>query len=174
MAINSTPIWHYQGEGQRLYLPDPRTQIARHIQWVKPVYGKEGRGLTDWSVPEPDAFNSAFFADRPIECPFIRNQVWYYDESKRGWFSVYYVEKDQKATWNHWAMKQNWIAHWTVFKPSQLRRTRPMLEEKKRKKSSYDPSLNERLHELNYYSSLLNKVEEDARSVLIERIGDLG
>jgi hypothetical protein len=174
MAINSSiPIWHYQGEGQRPYLADPRTPIARHIQWSKPIYGKEGRGLTDWSVPEPDAFNSALFASKPIECPFIRNQVWYYDENRRAWFSVYFVEKDQKAEWSRWAMKQNWIAQWTVFKPSQLRKPRPMLEEKKRKKATYEPSLNERLHELNYYSTLLNKVEEDMKPSVLQRIGDL-
>lgn len=172
MAIAAPPIWHYNEDGHRLFLPDPRTPIARHIQWTKPIYGKEGRGLTDWSVPEPDTFNSAFFADKPIECPFIRNQIWYYDESKKGWFSVYFVERDQKATWNQWFLGQPWIAYWTVIKQSQLRRTRPLLEEKKRKKSTHEPSLNERLHELNYYSSLLNKVEEDAKFSILQRIGE--
>ena len=68
-------------------------------------------------------------------------------------------------------MHEPWLAHWTVFKPSQLRKTRPMLAERKRKNSD-EITLNERLHELEYYSSLLNKVEEDMKPSVLQRIGE--
>jgi hypothetical protein len=173
MAITSTstPIWHFKGDATKQHLPDPRTAIVRHIQWTKPVYGTKNRGLTDWSVPEPDAYNSALFAQQPIDCPFIKSQVWYYDETRQGWFSVYYIEAEQKLEWARWFINKPWTAHWTVFKQSQLRKTRPMLAERKRSNSE-ELTLHERLNELNYYSALLNKVEEDAKFSILQRIGE--
>jgi hypothetical protein len=171
MAITSSNlIWHYSGDFGKQNLPDPRTAIARHLQWTKPVYGKEGRGLTDWSTPEPDTFNSALFALEPIECPFVECQVWHYDELRNGWFSVYYIKPEQKLAWARWFMQQTWLAYWTVFKPSQLRKTRSMLAERRRKNSD-EITLNERLDQQEYYSSLISKVEESAKDSVLQRIG---
>jgi hypothetical protein len=44
--------------------------------------------------------------------------------------------------------------------------------EKKRKTKDYDMGLNERLHEMDFYSLLLNKVEEGAKFSVIQRIGE--
>lgn len=174
MAITTTssPVWHFRGDIPKQYLPDPRTAIVRQIQWVRPQYGKEGRGLTDWSTPEPDAFTHAFYSEKPIECPFCKNQVWYYDEQRSAWFSVYYLEPEQKLEWARWFLHQPYLAYWTVLKASQIRRTRPLLMEKKRQTKYDDPTLNERLHQQEYYSMFISKVEEDAKFSVLQRIGE--
>lgn len=175
MAITSTRAlrWYFKAGLDKQELPDPRIPIVRHIQWQPPQYTVNTRGLTTWSTPEPDAYNYAFLADRPIECPFLENQIWYYHEHLKKWFSVYYVPNEKKLTWARWFIHQPWLAHWTVFKESQLRRTRPLLMQEKRKTKHEDPTLNERLHELNFYSSLLNKSEESIRDAVKERIGGI-
>lgn len=173
MAIttNSAPIWHFRGDVSKFFLPDPRTAIVRHIQWSKPIYGKDNKGLTDWSVPEPDAYNCALLSEQPLDCPFVKSQVFYYDQTRRAWFNVYYVEREQRLEWARWFIQQEWIAEWTVFKPSQIRKTRPMLAERKRKNSDEIP-LHQRLNELEYYSALISKVEEGAKASVLQRIGE--
>jgi hypothetical protein len=175
MAITSTKTnrWHFSADHEKRILPDPRIPIVHHIKWQPPQYGAlPVKGYTDWSSPEPDVFNYAFFAGQPIECPFVENQIWYYEPYHQGWFSVYYVKDEMKLAWARWFIQQPFIAHWAVFKQSQLRKTRPLLMEKKRKTKDYDMGLNERLHEMDFYSLLLNKVEEGAKFSVIQRIGE--
>lgn len=171
MAISNQNNWQYREGCDPVFLPDPRSAIARHIQWTRPPYGKEYGGLTDWSVPEPDAYNVALFGNKPLDCPFVMNQIFYYDAMKKGWFSVYLVDKEQKMQWLIWKRHQDHIAYWVVFKDSQVRKSKKMLGVKARK-NSVELTLNEVLAQQNYYVNLLNKVEGDAKSVLIERIGE--
>ena len=176
MAIttNKNPLWHFSADSEKRELPDPRIPIVHHIKWAVPAYGNGSmKGFTDWSTPEPDAFNCAFFANKPIECPFIENQIWYYEPYHEGWFSVYFVKEEKKLEWARWFMSQPWRAHWSVFKRSQLRRTKPLLLQEKRKTKHEDLTLNERLYEMDYYSLLLNKSEEGIRDAIKERIGGI-
>lgn len=170
MANYDKPRWHFNEGVQLLELPDPRIAIARQINWTRGSYGKEFN-LTDWSVPEPDNYNVALFSFKPVECDFVKNQVWYYDSSRYGWFSVYHVDRDTKVQWIRWIRQQSWIAYWIVHKDSAMRKNRTLLNEKRYKNTS-EIGLNQRLHQMNFYSSLLNKLEEDTQSVIKERIGE--
>jgi hypothetical protein len=173
MALSdSKPKWHFNQDYDKIELPDPRIAIAKHIGWTAPAYVKENKGYTEWSTPEPDGFSAALFALRPYECPFVENHVWYYDQKRQGWFSVFYVDKIKKIEWLRWSYKLPWIAQWTVFKYSQIRKSRPMTEIKGRKGSD-EITLNQRLHQMNFYSSLISKSEECIRDAVKERIGGI-
>jgi len=166
MKTNQTiPTWRYQGSNVSLNLPDPRFAIARHIDWTRPAWGI---GLTSYSVPEPDNFNYALYAQRPIECDFINSQVWYRD-TKNNWYSVYRVEVHDKPRWLAWSEKQDWIGHWHSWGTNKLRRQKTLLEQEVRKSKHVDFTVNERLFTMNVYDSL--KYKCDNESIVNQRIG---
>lgn len=172
MTLNTTPVWHFNEGFEKIELPDPRIAIAKHINWTRPAYGKDVGKFTDWSIPEPDNLSAALFANKPIECEFLTSQVWYRDTKRNAWFSVYYLDKDTKLEWLRWTMNKPFIARWTVFKSSQLRRNRALLEEKKRQSKYEELSLNQRLAQMNFYTGLLSKTEESAKGSVLQRIGE--
>ena len=91
----SKQIWSL---GRAENIPDPRVVIARHIGWSKPL-GVD----TTYCLPEPDNYNYAGLQNKPMNCPFIEDQVFYMDTRTKKWWSVYYVPEKQINDFLIWA-----------------------------------------------------------------------
>jgi hypothetical protein len=94
----------YKGDKE---LPDSRIIIAQHIGWANGW----GNDKTVWQTPEPDNYNLAVFGKLPLDCPFVENQVFFYNKKFLGWFSMC-CEQDKQliADYIAWAKRQIIIA----------------------------------------------------------------
>lgn len=86
---------------------DPRLPISRQIGWQRTA-----GDVTHYSVPEPDNYNRAIFSSKPVECPAIKDQVIYYDETRRGWFNVACVNEQELEAYNKWLETIDFTAYW--------------------------------------------------------------
>lgn len=153
----------YSGERN---LSDCRLPLAGHIGWTSGW----GSDVTNWQLPEPDNFNLAVFARQPLDCPFVQNQVFYYDKRLKGWISMVSEFDKQKITdYIAWAQRQPIIAYWHYLRVHQLRTRKKLLEEDYRKEVSPHLTMNERLFQLNYYDKL--KYKCDNEFIVERRIG---
>jgi hypothetical protein len=147
-------------KGQRTV--DPRMPIAKHIGWTAP-FNKNSD--SEWRVPEPNNYNQAVLADKPLDCPVVANAVYY--KTPDGWWSVYYVIEDDIETFREWIKTQSIQVYWFNNKPPALRNERKLLHHKK----NGDITDNERLFGMGYYSTLANKYFSDNDTMLLERLG---
>lgn len=146
-------------------LVDCRLPLASHIGWTN-SYSE----ITYWQQPEPDNFNLAVFARTPQDCPFVDNQVFYYDKKLNGWVSMCCeFDKQKIADYIAWATTKPIIAYWYYPKAKQLRQKRKLLEIEHRKCEGINLSMNERLFQLNYYDKL--KYKCDNEFIVERRIG---
>ena len=138
-------------------LKDCRMPLANHIGWVG-----YGNPFTTWQQPEPDNFNLAVFARKALDCPFVNNQVFYYDKRLKGWISMCCETDEQKiADYIDWAKRQPIIAYWHYLRAHKLRQKKKLLEEVYKKESSVHLTMNERLFQLNYYDKLKYKCDNE-------------
>ncbi len=144
-------------------IADPRIAIGQHIAWVKP-YSAD----TEYSVPEPDNFNYAILANRPWECPFLKNQVLYKCNKHRAWWSVYYVPEEQTNDFILWIKDLEYRFLWNNVRSHKIRQRRPYLWTKKSQPELTD---NERLFQMGYYAKLRDKYFSNDDTMLLERIG---
>ena len=152
----------YTGEKN---LKDCRLSVAGHIGWTN-----FGNTITYWQQPEPDNFNLAVFARTPLDCPFVENQVFFYDKKLNGWVSMCCEFDKQKITdYIAWAKTKPIIAYWHYSKAHQLRQKKKLLELDYRKGESIHLTMNERLFQLNYYDEL--KYKCDNEFIVERRIG---
>ena len=146
-------------------LNDCRLPIASHIGW-----STFGNAVTYWQQPEPDNYNLAVFARQPLDCPFMDNQVFYYDKKNCGWFSlVCEFDKQKISDYLSWAQRQPIIAYWHYGKAHQFRQKKKLLEVDYKKEDSVHLTMNERLFQLNYYDKL--KYKCDNEFIVERRIG---
>lgn len=146
-------------------IDDPRIAVARHIGWHKPFNNE-----TDYSLPEPDHFNYGGLADRPIECPFIANQVFYKDKKTELWWTLYYVTEEQNAEFIAWADPISFTLCWTPHRVTRMRQRRGLLEFKG-KLAEYNQTDNERLYTMGYYEKLKVKYFSDDISLMDSLLG---
>jgi hypothetical protein len=114
--------WTYTGQRPTRKYHDPRLPIARQIGWTK-LFGTE----TSFTLPEPDNYNRAVITLKPVECPFIEDQVIYKDFNKNAWATVLYVPEQQQAEFELWLSRTDIQAHWRHTNAPEFRRPRSIL-----------------------------------------------
>ena len=138
---------------------DPRDQIAIHIGWSRPGEKKP----TTWSCPEPDNYNEALFATKPIDCPYVKNQVFYLDSKNQGWWSVYYIKDN--LTYDKfcsWLLTQSYSIRWHHTRPIPVRTKQGALHTRL---SATELTDAERLYQMGYYEILSSKYSVDATTL---------
>ena len=144
--------------------PDPRLAIAQHIGWERPLYGE-----TEFHIPEPDNFNYAVKTDRPMECPYVANHVYY--KEKDSWWTAYLVTPEVKDDFLAWAEPIDFDLCWYNNRSPKLRRKRPFLWSRA---SSAEMSVNERLYTMGHYDTIKQKVVNgDAEEIINSRVGSI-
>lgn len=86
---------------------DPRAIISKHIAWD----GYKGSSdTTSWSIPEPDNYNFAILAAKPIEYPGVNDQCWF--KWEEFWLSCYYDHSLEYIDFIRYTFTQDFIAYW--------------------------------------------------------------
>lgn len=150
-------------QDQRDLPTDPRFPIAQHIGWVRPTHNE-----TEYFVPEPDNYNRAVMAPKPLECPFIEDQVFYRDLERNAWWSIYYVPQHLANRYDLWINNQTVIYRWWQPNPAAMRQRRPLLYNRI---NSHEMTTNERLYTMGYYANLHSKYFSDDDTILFSRLG---
>lgn len=146
-------------------ITDPRIAVARQIGWIK-----SSTAETEYSIPEPDHYNYAGLADRPWDCPYITNQVFYQDKKSQLWWSLYYVPHEQVKQFVAWADPIEFIQRWTPFRNSKMRNRRGLLYVKG-KVADHNQTDNERLYTMGYYENLKSKYFDDDATIVDSLLG---
>ena len=151
MNYHNTRDWHILPACEFPELPDPRVAIARQIGWIKTT-----SPVTEYTTPEPNNYNRSICDIKSRICSFIEDQVYYFDASRRVWFTVYYVPEEQIAEFDLWMLSLPVLAYWRHSSASKLRPQRRLLWAKG---SSGERTLtdNERLFTLGYYDELRSR-----------------
>jgi hypothetical protein len=89
----------------KLRIPDPRIAISKHIGWLK------ADDAVTFSSPEPDAYNYAIRASKPLNCLALDYQI-FYKQPNDQWWSVYYVAEHEKEDFMRWLSKQDFEVYW--------------------------------------------------------------
>lgn len=144
---------------------DPRFPIARHMNWVKPSTVD-----TEYHHPEPDNYNRVVMADRPVECKFIEDNVFYFDNIRNKWWSVYYVPDHMINDFDLWLDQQKFDLKWRHPKPRALRPRRALLYNRK---NCPELSLDERLYTMGYFSKFSEKYFTENDKELLDRLGSV-
>jgi hypothetical protein len=142
--------------------PDPRIAIAHHIGWERPL-GND----TDFHVPEPDNFNYAVKADKPMECPHVDFHV-FYKNPDGTWWTTYLVTAQNKDDFLDWADPIDFKLCWFNKRSPKLRTKKPMLWARK---AAQELTLNERLYTMGYYEKFSSKYVDDSGEILSSRMG---
>jgi hypothetical protein len=137
---------------------DPRIAVAKHIGWIKPISNE-----TEYSLPEPDHYNYGGLADKPIECPFVPDHVFYRDRQSRGWWTLYYVPEELNEQFIAWADDIDYNYRWTPHRTTRMRHRRPLLWARP---SSIEQTIDERLFTMGYYDRLQTTYNIDITEVL--------
>jgi hypothetical protein len=144
--------------------PDPRLPIAKHIGWERPI-GAD----TDFHVPEPDNYNYAVKADKPMECPHVDFHV-YYKDPDGAWWTTYIVTEKNKDAFIAWAEPIEFQLCWVNPRSPKQRTRRKMLWVKK---AAPELTLNERLYTMGYFDKFSTKYVDGAGEILTARMGTL-
>jgi len=167
MKVNNIRSWNYTSAFKsNRDLIDPRIVIARHISWHR------GKGTdTAFPVPEPDNYNRAIIGDRPCECKFIEDQVFYFDRQRQAWFSVYYVPDEQLDEFTAWVKEIKPDALWVHTTTPKIRPQRGLLWTRDNVSARFLTD-NERLHTLGYYEDLKVKYFNDDVEYIDSLLGE--
>jgi hypothetical protein len=142
---------------------DPRFPIAQHISWVRPTgYVTFYHGL------EPDNYNYAVLAARPVICDFIQDHVMYRDYTTPNWWTVYYVYANQWTDFNAWIQSQDCLYRWHHSKPA-TRRNKPGLLHNRANTPEF--SFDEVLFKQGYYAKLSDQLFANDDKILLDRLG---
>ena len=167
MSVNNIRSWNYSKDFElRRDLIDPRIAIARHINWYR------GKSVdTANPVPEPDNYNRSIFADKPYDCKFIKDQVFYFDKARTAWFSVYYVPESQVEEFDAWVEQIKFHAYWLHTHTPKPRPQRSLLWGRGNVSERFLTE-NERLHTLGYYENLKVKYFSDDIEYIDSLLGE--
>lgn len=141
---------------------DPRTFVAEHIGWTPSTTTAT---LSEWSLPEPNNYNRAVRALRPVDCPFVKNIVYYKKDGK--WWSLYHVTENLVERFKQWLETVDIEVYWYHNRQTIVRRPRTLLHARK----NQDITENERLYTMGYYSRLGAKYFSEDDTMLLERLG---
>lgn len=160
-TISAQSAWKYIDTTQAK-LPDPRIEIARHIDWIVPT----NRGGTTWLGIEPDNYNFAIFDTQPHDLKFMMHQCFYrldrifLRQKLQGWVSVYVAEERlQTILFNREMLKIQPRAVWRYPHAKLVREKRPLLEREHGYSNRAADNFNteERLYQQGYYEKLQRK-----------------
>jgi hypothetical protein len=142
---------------------DPRFPIAQHINWTRPT-----GTITAYSGLEPDNYNYCVLAKSPMECDFIKDHVFYRDQTTSNWWTAYYVPKKQWNQFIKWIEDQDCICRWYHTKPAALRHKKGLLYNRA---NTPEFSFDEVLFTQGYYAKLNDKLFSDNDKILLDRMG---
>ena len=164
MKRTGAAVWtHRDKESYMKNFIDPRIAIAHHINW------RRNYTETEFSLPEPDNYNFATMSARPLYCDLVRNQVWYRDEIKLCWVSVFLVANNITDDFKTWLKQQPWTSYWRNGYTPALRTRRPMLWNRQR---ATELTLEERLYLSGYYKNFIAKYFTDGHAEFVyKRLG---
>lgn len=148
MSYNNTRDWHILPVCEFPELPDPRVAIARHIGWTKST-----SPYTEYTTPEPNNYNRSVCDSQRRPCNFIEDQVYYFDATRRLWFTVYYVPQELFTKFDAWMTDLPVQARWRPSLSNKLRPQRKLLWAKA-STSEHTLTENERLFTMGYYDRL--------------------
>lgn len=160
--------WTYGPEYDHdVELPDPRLVIAKHIGWKK-LHTPE----TEYRTPEPDNYNRAVFANTPIDCTIIEDQVIYYNKSTKSWITVMYVPDEQIIEVDSWIEQCRPQAHWVHLRAPKIKPERGMLwcRGNINENSQTD---NERLYTMGYFDEFKVKYFSDDTTYVDSLLGEV-
>lgn len=141
-------------------LPDPRLAVTRWTGWDGGrMYA--GRHVTTWSFPEPDNINAAIWHNKPHHIEGISYQMWYRDRARGGWFSLYYIDDNNRTVFD-WYINQTAIwASWDHPKSTKPRERISGIELDSRRWTGEvgktQHTFEERLHLQGFFSKLVDK-----------------
>lgn len=144
-------------ENRRVRLIDPRLAITRQTGWHK---------LSDGTMPiiwtgtvEPDNYNCAIYHNKPYDIAEIQEQVFYYDNTRPGWFSVYYIDTDARvdAFEQYVKLHHPWASWRNTSRDVGARRS--VLHHEMTRRCNIDLTGEEILYHQGYYEKMKNKYE---------------
>jgi hypothetical protein len=160
---NPSDYWQYI-DTKLEKLTDPRLPITKHIEWTLP------QGVSTYSGAEPDNYNLAIYADRPIDFVFIADQCFYRVDKTvnrrtyRGWISLYVAqERLQTILFNREILKIQPQAVWRYPHAKLIREKRTLVnrEVTYTNRVSDNFTTEERLWQQGYYEKLRTKYFDD-------------
>lgn len=164
-------VWHNPGQVSESLQKDPRIAVAMHMEWQR----QQGREIL-FANPQPDNFNRALLATRPIECKFIADNVFYKELTTNNWWSLYYVPwndtfdpdvVNKVKEFDTWMNQQDYLLAWRNHRPVAMRPNRELLYVRK----GGEMTVNERLWTMGYYTKLHDKYFSDNSKMLESRLG---
>lgn len=147
---------------------DPRSAIVKHIGWTPNTISHGA--ITEWRTPEPINYNRAVVADRPLDCEFVRDGVFFRDEETGKWWSVFLVPREQSIQFKHWADQQPIDFFWYHSRPPALRQGKKLLFNNKK---AVDITVNERLYQLDYYQKFAVKYFAGDQTIVRQQLGPI-
>lgn len=144
---------------------DPRLELAWQMGWT-PNTNKQTP--TAWRIPEPIHYNYAVRGPRAIDCPFIRNQIFYKKDGL--WWSLYFVQPEQAGIFEPWIQSQDIDIYWFNSKMPRISEHQRLLW------NTPCAELNdhERLFQMGYYADLRSKYFTDANdTILLDLLGPI-
>lgn len=143
---------------------DIRAAVAAYMGWVKSY-----RTISDSTGLEPDNYNKGVLALKPVDCPFVRDAVYYKDLKTNKWWSIYYVPPEQEQEFLAWVDKQLIEEYWFHTSPGPIRSRRPLMWVRNNRSGLTD---NERLYTMGYYEELSRKYfSQGLEDWLLTRVG---
>ena len=146
---------------------DPRIVLAKHIGWKKPT-----SIITEYSLPEPDHYNYAGLAVKPIDCAIVANQVFYQERRTGLWWTLYYVTEEENEEFLAWSEDIEFIKCWTPFRSTKMRQRRNILWARGNINEDSQTD-NERLYTMGYYEKLKVKYFNDDTTYVDSLLGEV-
>jgi hypothetical protein len=160
---NSLVNWRYGTGYLGLHnLVDPRIAIARHLQWQRP-----STNTTDYTLPEPENYNRAIYTIKPMELPWVQDQIIYKEPHKPGWITACYLTEAEAVKFDQWATMMD-MTYWRHLRPAVPRRPRLLLA---RGATKSELSLDERLLTMGHYKNLVVKYFDGDPQYVQSRLG---
>ena len=163
MPASLTNHWTYHPLHQdQIITIDPRAKVARQISWTKP---SDKTRPTPWSFPEPDNYNRAVYAPKPIDCLSLKEIVWF--RYKKGWITLACVDI-KEFNFDLWIMRN--AAYWAMWRHKHMQpRPQETLLGTKTRVNRKELTDNEILFHQGFYERLKLRVEDPA--IVDQRVG---
>ena len=168
MNIPKHMYWTYGPEyANKNELNDPRIALAKWLGWKKLNYP-----ITEYSTPEPDNYNRAVFANDPVDCKIIKDQVIFYDKVNQGWITLMYVPDTQLAEVDSWIEQCRPQAHWVHLRAPRIKPQRGLLWARNNIRDDNQTD-NERLYTMGYFDEFKVKYFSDDTTYVDSLLGEV-
>jgi hypothetical protein len=148
--MSSPKIWNHNDPNlPAKKMRDPRIKVGFHMGW-----STYHASWTTWPTPEPDNFNRAILADKPIDCELTKNCLYWRDQTGK-WWSLYIIAQDKMLHFEIWLKSQTIEVLWVHNSTPEIRTRRAMLHAYRH--DSIDFTDNEWLYIKGYYKNFVSK-----------------